>query len=307
MASSTWKAALYARISHEDEALGESDSITGQKRFLEDWAARRGDVEVVTCYADDGWSGANFERPGFERMLADARTGLFDTIVVKDLSRFGRSYLDCGRLIERELPKLGVRLYSVTDDFDSAREWDYNTAIVFPIKNLINEMHVITTSEKVRTSLAAKRERGECTANFAPYGYAKDPNDRHRLVVDEPAAEVVRAIFRWRLDGTSASEIARKLDRNGVPCPSEYKRQQGLRYYNGLQHAETPRWHVQTVMRILRNEAYTGTLVQGKRRRPSWRTGTALPVEPERWQRTANAHEPIVTSEEFQKVKTLLA
>lgn len=363
-----WRVASYARLSREDKVRGESDSIAGQRTLIADWAARQGDVQVVASYVDDGYSGATFDRPGFMRMIDDAKRGLFDTIVVKDLSRFGRSYLDCGSWIERELPRLGVRLYSVTDDFDSMRQWDYNTALLLPMKNLINEMQVITTSEKVRASLAAKRERGECVANFAPYGYMKDPLDRHRLVVDPEAARVVQHIFALRLMGRSATAIAEELNDEGVPSPLVRKMQLGSEYrtgfgalnakntnaarnfatvsnagsISGLGCAGTsadeanimaanssdevsdmretgnvsgatysdvssaralPRWHAKTVVRILRNETYVGTLVQGKTRRPNWRAGAVTHVPESEWVKSCGTHEPLVNHDAFARVQ----
>ncbi|MBQ9042803.1 MAG: recombinase family protein [Eggerthellaceae bacterium] len=303
----TWRAASYTRLSREDQMAGESNSIASQRKLIDDWAAERSGVQIVARYSDDGWSGATFDRPGFQQMIADAQAGRFDTIVVKDLSRFGRSYLDCGSWIERELPRLGVRLYSIADDFDSMQSWDYNMALLLPIKNLMNEMLVITTSEKVRTSLAAKRRRGEFVSNFAPYGYVKDPADPHRLRIDPEAADVVRRIFDWRLEGRSAREIARMLNARGIPCPTLYRQAHGSSYQNCFCGEESVRWHAKTVLRILRNEVYTGALAQGKTRRPNWRLHMGMPVPRDQWQRTERAHEAVVSRDDFEAVAQLLS
>lgn len=294
-----WRVASYARLSREDDASGISESIIGQQQIIESYVSQRGNAEIVAQYVDDGYSGATFDRPGFMRMIEDARNGLFDTIVVKDLSRFGRSYLDCGSFIERELPSMGVRLFSITDNFDSMRKWDYNMALLVPMKNLMNEMQVIMTSEKVRASLAAKRARGECVANFAPYGYVKDPDDRHRLVVDEVAAVTVRRIFWMRLNGASASGIARTLNNEGIPSP--YAHRMGAE-----DPAVSSRWHAKTVLRILRDETYTGTLVQGKTERLSWRMRTSVRVPSEQWVRTPNAHVAIIDADTFGHVAAMV-
>lgn len=295
-----WQAASYVRLSHEDGIGNESNSIASQRIIIEEWAARRDDVVIVAHYVDDGYSGANFDRPGFRKMIEDAKSGAFNTIVVKDLSRFGRSYLDCGSWIERDLPRLGVRLYSITDDFDSMSIWDYNMALLLPVKNLMNEMQVMMTSEKVRTSLAARRERGECVANFAPYGYTKDPADRHKLIVDDAAAEIVRRIFDLALSGKSATAIAKILNEGEVPSPAAHKALQGLAYQTNFCSSEAaPQWHARTVTRILCDETYTGTLVQGKTRRPSWRLRKGISVPPSEWMRTYKAHEAIVDDETF--------
>ena len=300
-----WRAVGYLRLSREDEQAGESVSISGPRALLEQWAHGRRDVELLGFYTDDGVSGATFERPGFACMIADARRGSFDTIVVKDLSRFGRSYLDCGNWIERELPQLGIRLYSIADGFDSAQALDQNTAILLPVKNLINEMHVIATSDKVRQSLSVKRERGDFVGNYAPYGYRKRADDKHLLEVDEPAASVVRDIFAWRQLGQSANQIARRLNSQNVPCPSVYRSQQGGAYKTPFA-GKHPLWHAKTVLRILRDESYTGTVVQGKTQRPNWRLRANMPVPRSKWCRTHNAHAPIVDKDLFERVARLL-
>ena len=301
-----WRAASYARLSRDDGNDGYSESIVGQQKLIEKWVASRPDVHLVASYADDGYSGATFERPGFIQMIEDARAGMFDTIIVKDLSRFGRSYLDCGTWIERELPKLGVRLYSISDDFDSMKEWDYDMAILFPFKNLVNEMQVITTSQKVRASLEAKRQRGEFVRNFAPYGYVKDPNDKHKLVVDADAAAVVVRIFSDFISGKAASQIARELNDEGVEPPSAHRKRLGQNYHTNFNSKKVPQWHAQTVLRILRDETYTGLLAQGKTRKTSWRMKQSISVPPEQWARTPDAHEPLVSEVDFAAVQEKL-
>ncbi|MBQ9057836.1 MAG: recombinase family protein [Atopobiaceae bacterium] len=303
--SNIWKAVGYVRLSREDEMGAESGSIQSQKHLIEDWAAQHSYVELLGFFADDGYSGSTFDRPGFEQMMELAKSGEINTIIVKDLSRFGRSYLDCGVLIERELPRLGVRLFSIADSFDSMEDYDQNMAILLPVKNLMNEMHVMVTSEKVRTSLAAKRERGECVANWAPYGYKKNPANKHQLIVDEEASAVVRCIFSWRLEGKSASEIARILNKREVASPAAYRQAHGQAYASSF-IGDAPRWHAKTVLRILRNEVYTGTLVQGKTQRSSWRSRVTRHLSPELWHRSHGMHEPLVDSQVFWKVSELI-
>lgn len=301
-----WRAANYARLSRDDGCDGYSESIIGQQKIIEKWAASRPDVQLVASYTDDGYSGATFERPGFLQMIEDARAGMFNTIIVKDLSRFCRSYLDCGTWIERKLPKLGVRLYSISDDFDSMREWDYDMAILFPFKNLVNEMQVITTSQKVRASLEAKRQRGEFVRNFAPYGYVKDPQDKHKLVVDAEAAVVVVRIFADFIGGKPASRIARELNDEGIDPPSVHRKRLGQNNRTNFDSAKPPQWHAQTVLRILRDDVYTGLLVQGKTRKASWRAKQYMSVPPEQWARTPDAHEPLVSKAGFAAVQEKL-
>jgi len=301
-----WKVASYVRLSREDGVNGESNSISSQRKIIEDWAREQPNVALVAEYVDDGYSGATFDRPGFKRMIADARNGRFNTIVVKDLSRFGRSYLDCGSWIERELPRMGIRLFSISDNFDSMTRWDYNMSLLLPMKNLMNEMQVITTSEKVRTSLSAKRARGEFVANFAPYGYEKDPFDRHRLVPDPLAADVVRRVFSLFLGGESASCIARRLNSESIPSPAKYRAMNGSRYRTCFSGQKESSWHASSVLRILRNETYTGTLIQGKTCCANWRTHVYTPVQPDEWQKIDGSHEAIVSKTEFLDAQALL-
>ena len=200
-----------------------------------------------SIYVDDGYSGTSFERPGFRRMMEDVYAGLVDCIIVKDLSRFGREYIEAGRLIQKIFPALNVRFIAVTDRYDSLTA-DYNErALVLPVKNFVNDAYCRDISDKVKSHQKIKRENGKFIGAFAVYGYQKDPEDRNHLVPDGYAAGVVRSIFGWRLGGMSATAIAEKLNILGVLSPMEYKRAQGGHYSSGFAagiQAEIGRAHV---------------------------------------------------------------
>lgn len=300
-----WRAVAYARLSRDDGGEGVSGSIENQLEIIGEFSRSRG-IELVGSYIDDGVSGTTFERPAFKRMIADAERGAFDTIIVKDQSRFGRNYLEMGRWVDLRLPQMGVRLYAIADDFDSMKPRDYGTAIMFPMKNIVGELYAATTSEKTKESLAVRRRQGICVASFAPYGYVKDPEDRGRLLVDDEAARVVRDIFRWRIEGMGAAAIAARLTDQQVPTPLALKRSRGSAQPCPFGSGRaTARWSARQVIRILVNEVYLGDLVQGKSCRSSWRSRRRVRRPPEEWERALGAHEAIVDRRSFEVVAAL--
>lgn len=216
--------ALYCRLSREDGDRMESDSIGNQRKLLEEYIENHPELVMAECYADDGYTGTNFQRPAFQRMLRDMESGHIRCVLVKDLSRFGRDYIETGRYLERWLPEHGVRFIAITDNIDSARgAYD----MMMPLKNLFNTQYARDISQKVKSSLHAKQQRGEFIGAFASYGYCKDPQNHNRLVIDPPAAEVVRRIFALFENGMGKIRIAKQLNEEGIPCPSEYKRLTG--------------------------------------------------------------------------------
>lgn len=216
--------ALYCRLSREDGDRMESDSIGNQRKLLEAYIENHPELVMAECYADDGYTGTNFQRPAFQRMLRDIENGRIRCVLVKDLSRFGRDYIETGRYLERWLPEHGARFIAVTDNIDSDRgAYD----MMMPLKNLFNTQYARDISQKVKSSLHAKQQRGEFIGAFASYGYCKDPQNHNRLVIDPPAAEVVRRIFTLFENGMGKIRIAKQLNEEGIPCPSEYKRLTG--------------------------------------------------------------------------------
>ncbi len=301
-----YHAAVYVRLSKEDGDKEESDSIVNQRELIRAFLADKPDIEIRMECADDGYSGVNFERPDFQRMVREIEAGRIDCVVVKDLSRFGRNFVEAGRYIDQIFPALGVRFIAVNDGFDSAKGRSSSDRILVPFKNLINDAYCRDISVKVRSQLETKRKKGDFIGSFAVYGYLKDPEDRHRLVVDEYAAGVVRDIFRWKLEGASQQRIADRLNGRGILSPMEYKRFCGMRYQSGFQVNTKAEWTAVAVGRILRNELYTGTMVQGKRTTPNHKVRKTVLKPSEEWVRVEGSHEPVIDKEDFLAVGRLL-
>ena len=300
-----YKACVYARLSQEDGDKAESDSITSQKALVRDFISGHPEIQVVSEKADDGYSGVNFERPAFQEMMEEIRAGKVNCVVVKDLSRFGRNYIEAGNYIEKVFPFLGVRFIAVNDDYDSD-ERRHSDSLIVPFKNLINDAYCKDISVKIRTQLEIKRKKGQYTGPNAVYGYRKDENDHNHLVPDPYAAEVVRAIFQWRMKGMSDSRIADKLNLEGVLSPLEYKLQNGVGVQTHFRSGEKALWRPMSVRRVLENEVYTGVLVQGKSATPNYKVKKNFPKDKEEWIRVEGTHEPIIDRKEYQEVQNLM-
>ena len=268
-----YHAAIYVRLSKEDGDISssaklESNSISNQKALILDFLKDKKDIEVVSVRVDDGYSGSNFERPAFQAMLEDIRHGIVDCVVVKDLSRFGREYIDSGKYIERLFPALGVRFIAINDNYDSLKGKNQADEIIIPFKNLINDAYCRDISIKIRSNLEIKRKKGECVTPFVAFGYRKTKTDKHKLEIDPSAGGVVQDIFKMKLQGMSQDAIANRLNELGILSPFEYKISSGSRYETGFRQKEQALWSSVTVRRILENEVYIGNLVQGKRTSP---------------------------------------
>ena len=262
-----YHAAIYVRLSKEDGDVAtagkrESNSISNQKDLIKNFLKDKKDIVVVSERVDDGYSGSNFERPAFQMMLEDIKKGIVDCVVVKDLSRFGREYIDAGKYIERLFPALGVRFIAVNDHYDSLEGKSQADEIVIPFKNLINDAYCRDISIKIRSHLEVKRKNGEYIGAFTPYGYQKDSDNKNKLVIDVYAAGIVKEIYRMKLSGMSQTAIANALNKQGVLSPMEYKHSLGIRIQDNFKTHEQAEWSAMSVKRILENEVYTGTLVQ---------------------------------------------
>lgn len=299
-------AAIYLRLSSDDGDKAESDSIRNQRSLLQDFVSKHSELSLVEEYVDDGYSGANFERPAFQRMMEDVRNHKINCIIVKDLSRLGRNYIETGRYLEKIFPVLGVRFIAVNDHYDSADTKNDTDQIIVPFKNLINDAYCRDISMKIRSQLEIKRKKGEFTGSYASYGYAKDPANKNHLVIDEYAAEIVRFIFNMKMDGYSADRIAMKLNEMGVLTPMEYKRSCGFNYTCGFRSYKEAKWCATSVLRILKNELYVGTMVQGKTRKINYKVKACMEVRPEDWVKVEGTHEPIVSREIFECVQNLM-
>lgn len=296
--------AEYIRLSQEDENEGESNSIRNQRELLNAFVESSPDLsqyEVVE-FCDDGYSGTNFDRPGVKALLDEVRAGNIQCIIVKDLSRFGRNYIDIGDYLEQIFPFLGVRFISVNDRFDS-NDFDGTTGgLDVGFRNLIYSLYSKDLSQKVRSAKKTRMEKGEFIGSHAPYGYAKSPENRKKLVVDEKAAAVVRRIFAMADEGKNAVQIAAILNSENVPTPYIYKRLMGCnRKYNVV--GNTNHWHNTTILTIIRDERYTGKMVNGKNRSPFVGSKHGKRIPKSEWIVVPNTHEAIVSEELFASVQ----
>ena len=306
-ASEKWNAYCYLRLSHEDGDKEESNSITGQKNLIRDYFNHHPEIVECGMKVDDGFSGSSFERPAFQEMMADVKAGKINCIVVKDLSRFGRNYLDAGEYIERIFPFLGIRFIAINDNYDSLHRNNQSDEFVIPFKNLINEAYCRDTSVKIRSQLEIKRRRGDFIGSFAVYGYLKDPENKNHLVVDEFAADVVRDIFRWKIEGISAGDIADRLNRDGILAPLDYKKSQGLHFATPFGINARSSWNATTILRILKNPVYTGVLEQGKNTTPSYKVKRRIEKPREEWNVVKGMHEAVIDQHDFEVVQKVLA
>ena len=305
-----YDAALYLRLSRDDIEDGgakiESDSIANQRELLRSFVKSQPDIQIFDIYVDDGYSGGDFDRPEFKRMTKDIESGKVNCVIVKDLSRFGREYIEAGRWIEKIYPALNVRFISVTDQFDSNTADFSEKSFVVPVKNFLNESYCRDISGKVRSHQKIKREKGEFIGAFAPYGYRKDSENKNCLVVDVEAADVVRKIFAWKMEGFSLGAIAEKLNERQVLSPKAYKKANGENYNSGFVGTDTPKWSAVQIKRILTNEVYIGNLVQGKQERISYKVKKRLNKPETEWTRVKDTHPAIIKQSEFEVVQKLL-
>lgn len=295
----------YYRLSRDDGDKIESDSIVNQKALVKEFLKVNPDIQIHEEKVDDGYTGVNFKRPAFISMMEDIKAGKVNCVIVKDLSRFGRNYIESGRYIEKIFPYLGVRFISITDNIDSISSLDSTNELMIPFKNLMNDAYCRDISIKVRSHLDIKRKNGQFIGSFAPYGYIKSPENKNQLIVDEQTANVVRRIFDWKLEGMSGGRIADKLNELGVPTPYQYKQMNGEKFYCGYQKHTEMRWSAATVNHILRNEVYTGALIQGKTYSPNYKVRKRMKKKESEWIRCENNHEPIITKEDFQLIREM--
>ena len=309
--------AMYLRLSRDDSDVGdvtdgkgnmksESNSIGNQRELIRAYIHEQQDMELYDIYVDDGFSGSNFDRPEFKRMMSDVEAGRVNCVIVKDLSRFGRDYIESGRYIQKVFPALGVRFIALTDHYDSFHADAGESGIVLPVKNFINDSYCRDISTKVKSQLEVKRKNGECIAPFALYGYRKAEYNKNQLVIDEYAADIVRKIFEWKMDGMAVSAIAEKLNGLGVLSPKEYKKSIGSNYKGGFSGAVKSMWSSSTVKRILTNEAYLGHLIQGKTEKINYKLKKSVEKPKEDWIKVEDTHEAIISDDNFLIVQNLL-
>lgn len=303
---SNYTAAIYLRISRDDGDKVESDSIQNQRELIREYLKKHPEITKTSEFVDDGYSGTNFERPSFIRMMSEIEKRRIDCVVVKDLSRFGRNYIETGKYLERIFPMYEVRFLSVNDNYDSMDDKNDAEQIVIPFKNLINDAYCRDISLKIRSQLDVKRRNGQFIGSFAGYGYKKHPNNKNKLVIDEYAAGIVRTIFNMKLEGYSAGKIADWLNAAEVQTPFEYKRACGFNYNSGYRISQNPVWNASSVTRILTNECYTGMMVQGINRKINYKVKESRPVDAGEWIKVADTHDAIIPRNIFDSVQELL-
>ena len=309
--SDTYRVAMYLRLSQDDEKYdkdfkAESNSISNQRLQIQDYIDKNEEMELAKEYVDDGYSGINFERPAFKEMMEDVITGSINCIVVKDLSRFCRDYIDSGRYLQRVFPSLDIRFIALNDNYDSFTASETEKNLVIPFKNFINDNYCRDTSAKVRSVCKVKRKQGQFISNYAPYGYEKDEEDKHKIVIDKEVEYVVRKIFSMKLEGYSSYSIAKHLNDNGIPSPMEHKKAKGIRYKTGFSTKAVAKWDTPSVNRILINEIYIGTLQQGKREKINYKLDKVVSKNKSDWIEIEDNHEAIIDPHDFEIVQKLL-
>ena len=306
-----WSVAEYIRLSQEDSDNGnekqESNSVTSQKTILNEYIEEHDDLIVYDTYIDDGFTGTDFNRPSFQRLLEDMRNGNINCVIVKDLSRLGRNYIEVGNYIEQVFPLFNIRFIAINDGVDSFKNPASTNTILVPFKNLINDEYARDTSIKIKSSLEGKKKKGEFIGAFPSYGYIKDPKNKNKLVIDEVAAEIVRKIYNWHVnEGLGKVSICHRLNDMGVLNPTGHKKLElGQNYNNYGIKDDTYTWIPSTIRNILNNEVYLGHTVQGKRRVKSYKVHKVELVPKEEWVRVENTHEPIIDKETFEKAQDL--
>lgn len=294
-----YHAGLYARISVENEQKREADTIGNQIQLLKDFVGENTDIKIGDIYVDDDISGTDFSRPEFSRMMNDVRDGKIDCIVVKDLSRLGRNHIETGEYIEMVFPVLGVRFIAITDNFDSKT---MQADIGVQIKNMINEMYAKDASQKICSVMRAIEAQGKFAGSRAPYGYMRDPEDKHMLLADQETAPIVREMFEMVANGAALHYVATTLNARGVPSPGRRLYDLGVATTDKFKNSK---WYMSTVKRILQSKIYLGWMIGGKFVSDFYLTGQkeSKPVPEDEWIITKGTHEPIVTEELFNKVQ----
>ena len=297
----SYNTCIYGRLSFEDDRKKESDSIGNQIAMLECYIGERPCLKLISIYKDINQTGTNFERPGFQEMMEAVKQGKINCIVVKDLSRFGRNYIETGTYLEKILPFFHVRFISVNDGYDSLNPNNQDEGYVVPLKNLIHDVYARDISQKIKSGLAVMRSRGVFTGCIAAYGYLKAEGGK--LVIDEETAPVVRNIFKWARDGMGDMRIAQRLNELGIPSPSQYRYTKGI--LKNERYADMRYWYKSAVRRILVNPVYLGHMVQGKTKSDLWGIGGCVNMPQEQWVEIKHTHEPLVDEETFLAVRQM--
>lgn len=295
-----YRVGAYVRLSVLDGHQSDSDSIENQESLVRAYIENDPALSLVSVYSDNGETGVNFQRDDFERLLDDIRAGAIDCVIVKDLSRFGRNYIEAGEYLEKIFPFMGVRFIAVNDGYDSL-DPATSDSLSMHLKNLVNDVYAKDISQKICPVLRAKQERGEYIGNWV-YGYLKSKEDKHRLVVDEETAPIVREIFERRLSGMKYAHIARELNQRNIPSPGHYRLEKGMVKDRSF---AAVLWKGGVIKQILSNAFYLGHMVQGKTQAALWSGQTAAVRPKDRWVIVENTHEAIIDQQTFDAVRQM--
>ena len=293
------RTAMYVRLSVED-SKGRGNSIEVQQNIMEQYLTAKPNFKISKVYIDNGLTGTNFDRPGFQQMLQDIEDGLIDCVVVKDLSRLGRNAIDTGYYIEKYFPLNEVRFISVTDNFDTADTVSSSGGVILHLKNMINEVYAIEISKKIRAQAQHSMKAGDYIGARPPYGYEKAPDNCHKLIIDHAVAPVVRQIFEWAHSGIGINDIVVKLNEAKILPPSQYGQTKGRINHKNLLGSGV--WQTRTVGKILADEVYTGDMVQGKTTSVNKKQ---IPVPPENWIVVRGTHEPVISRKLYESVQEI--
>lgn len=292
-ASSYFSTAIYVRLSIENSGKDDDgDSIANQISFCKAHLAEHTDLKLYSIYEDNGEKGTNFDRPEFKRMMDDIRGGKVKCILVKDLSRFGRDYIEAGEYLEKIFPFMGIRFISITAGYDRLTCDDAEGALMIPLKNMINDVYAKDISRKIITSFRARQEKGEFLPTFAPYGYVKSKEVAYRYKIDQETAPYVRMIFGWKAEGVSHNEICERLNDMGAVTPARRKVDLGIWRAKKYKHTV---WHGRTIIDIMKNPTYTGCIVYGRIPKSLYEGIKMHRAPKEEWRYVPDAHEPIIS------------
>ena len=298
------KAALYLRLSRDDDLAGDSSSILTQRQMLQRYA-KDNHFSVVDEYVDDGYSGTNFNRPSFQRMISDIDDGKVNCVIVKDMSRLGRNYLEVGKYTEMYFPANDVRFIAINNGIDSATQQDNDFT---PFLNIINEWYAKDTSKKIKAALRTKFQEGVSFCTYAPFGYKKDPNDHTKLIIDEETAPIIRHIFDLALQGYGAGKIVKTLIAEQIPTPSWFNYSRYGTFAQFYRESEDRKcmWTHAQMKSILKNEVYIGTMVHNKQSTISFKNKKKKRKGVSEWIKVENTHEPIISRDDFCKVQEMI-
>lgn len=296
-------ACMYLRLSKEDGDTTESNSIASQRQIIESFA-KNNEISIVAEYVDDGYTGSNFNRPDFMRMIEDLNKKKFNIIIVKDLSRFGRDYIESGKYLQKIFPEKRVRFISVNDNYDSENADVSDTHLILPIRNFINDSYCRDISMKVKSSKEIKRKNGEFISAFAPFGYKKDDNNKHKLIIDKNVSHIIKRIFDMKIEGYSSKAIADFLNSIGEITPGKYKEDTYVNC-NGFS-IKNGKWDAKMINRILENKVYIGILEQGKTAKLNYKSTRIVDVSKDDWIVKKDSHEPIISKSIFELANKMM-